>query len=146
MKQHGMHVTGCVEVVLSVTLSLFLRSVRPSSSHQISLRGRSWVKKMQDLIGVSSDRSECGSLKVTPAWAALSFSNAMIKGHDEASSTPSGRTCQPPLATFLMTSLQEKKKKKAAFLTTDGAELRGMIFSSCSFCTLSFIIIVRREE
>lgn len=141
-----MHVTGCVEVVLSVTLSLFLRSVHPSSSHQISLRGRSWVKKMQDLIGVSSDRSECGSLKVTPAWAALSFSNAMIKGHDEASSTPSGRTCQPPLATFLMTSLQKKRKKKAAFLTTDGAELRGMIFSSCSFCTLSFIIIVRREE
>lgn len=122
MKQYGMHVTGCVEVVLSVTLSLSLCSVRPSSSHQISLRGRSWVKKMQDLIGVSSDRSECGSLKVTPAWAALSFSNAMIKGHDEASSTPSGRTCQPPLATFLMTSLQEKKKKKAAFLTTDGAE------------------------
>lgn len=30
MKQHGMHVTGCVEVVLSVTLSLSLSPLSPS--------------------------------------------------------------------------------------------------------------------
>lgn len=111
MKQHGMHVTGCAEVVLSVTLSLSLSPLSPSKQQPSDFITRSLLgQKNAGLIGVSSDRSECGSLKVTPAWAALSFSNAMIKGHDEASSTPSGRTCQPPLATFLMTSLQKKKR------------------------------------